>query len=150
MKKKKLLIFIGAALLFFLLALASIPNNGDKKLSDLSGVILAPPQGYTIVALENQGRELTDRQAAQELQGLIERYPAEKKLALKFSHSGADGYIMVDLEKDFIQKIAANEFGTVVQTTWRGSARERLRWRLANGDFTPEGFAEPVSRNLYH
>lgn len=147
--KTKILIFAAVSLLLLLMMFVSIPRGGDKKLSDLSGVILAPPQGYLIID-DGQNDDLSGQEAAEKLLGLTERYPQEQKLGLKFRHASADGYYVIDLEKNIIQKIAANEFGTVVQTTWRGRLKERLAAAIAEGDFAPQGFSPPVSQNLYH
>lgn len=137
-------------LFFGLMVYAAFSGNSDSTRDDLSGVIIAPPQDFFIIPVENNGQEFSLKAAALELEKAIQFHPEIKKIALQYQIGDADNYFLLDLNENTIQNTAKNEYGTIVQTTWIGSAIQRIQWCKSNGDFTPEGLSAPESRNLYH
>jgi len=143
-------IWAGAVAALFLWIFFSIPRQTGKKVSRLSGVILAPPPGFYIVSLGNPDQEPALKQIAETLKTIIGQNSGKKKLGLQFNHSGGESFFLVDFSNAFIRKTAANTSGTVVQTTWKGSVNKRIDWCIKNGNFTPPTLSGPEIRNLYH
>jgi len=151
MNTKKILgITIVFALIVLMLFTIVSALRTTRQPAALAGVILTPPPGYLIIPHENNDTVLSLKQIANELDKILKQHPEEKKICLKYTILGKNSFVLVDLTNDIIQKMAANATGTVVQTTWKRNVNERIRWCQRNGNFTPEGLAEPVSRNLYH
>ncbi len=151
MNLKKVLGSMVVLLLLLITGLSFYNNLGAKKSQpDLAGVILTPPPGYFLISLENGEKGLSLKEIADELDKILKQYSDKQKIGLKYRYSGKDSFVIVDLDKDIIQRLAANATGTVVETTWKKGVYERIRWCRLNGDFTPEGLAAPTTRNLYH
>jgi len=151
MNTKKIL---GITIVFALIVLMFFTIGGALRTphqpAELAGVILTPPPGYLIIPHENTDNFLSLKQIANELDKILKQHPEEKKICLKYTVSGKDSFVLVDLTNDVVQKMAANATGTMVQTTWKRNVNERIRWCQLNGNFTPEGMTDSVSRNLYH
>ena len=147
---KRKIILAGAIIALFLWIFFSIPRQSTEKVSRLSGVIPAPPPGFYIVSPDNPDQELTLKQIAGKLKKIIRQNPGKKKIGLKITLSETKSFFLVDFPNAFIRKTTANATGTVVQTTWKGSVNERIRWCTENGSFTPPGLSFPEIRNLYH
>ena len=123
---------------------------GDTKLSHLSGVIISAPPEFYVVSSEKYGEETPLSEAAVEMEKILKKFVDQEKIGLKFTSGGGDSYLLINRSDNIIQLLAANAYGTAVQTTWRGHIHERLEWCKENGSLTTEGLPKPVSRNLYH
>lgn len=137
----------GLVLLFFIWVFSALPGENNQPLDELSGVILAAPPGYKMIALPG---DVTSLDLAQALEKAYRDFPFEKKLGLQYEQSGTTNFLLLNRQANIIQKLATNSYGTVVQTTWRGAIDQRLQSGLSSGDFTPEGFTPPEEKNLYH
>lgn len=140
------------AVLFIVVVLiglyAALSFNDGSRRDQPTGVLLAAPPQYT--SLNRELKPMTTNLAARQLLKSIQAAPATKKFALKYLDDGDEKLLLVDLTADLIYKNAFNANGTIVQTTWRGSAKRRLSHAAISGDLNPEGLEGPSSRNLYH
>jgi len=150
MKAYKIIVLVGVfAAALYVSYYFSKPAESSKP-SHLSGVIITAPPEFFIVSTATPEKDLTNREAAAEMEDILIKYPSQLKLALKYSSGGGEAYLLVDRTEETIQQLAANAYGTAVQTTWKGNIEQRIQWCKEHGDFTVEGLSEPVSRNLYH
>lgn len=150
MKYFKLIVLLGAfAAAIYVWYYFSKPAE-NTKLSHLSGVIITAPPEFYIVSPENPARELSLPQAAAEAERILRENPGRDKIGLKFISGGGEAYLLIDRANETIQLLAANTYGTAVQTTWKGNIRRRIEWCIEHGNFSAEGLSQPVSRNLYH
>lgn len=150
MKSYKIIVALGVlAAALYVWYYFSKPSESARP-SHLSGVIITAPPEFFIVPTTSPEKDLSAREAADEIEDILIKYPAQAKLGLKYSSEGGDAYLLVDRSEETIQQLAANSYGTAVQTTWKGNVDQRIQWCKEHGDFTVEGLPEPVSRNLYH
>jgi hypothetical protein len=150
MRHFKLIVLLGVmAASIYVWYYFSKPSN-TTKLSHLSGVIISAPVEFYVVSSKNSGKELSLPEAAAEMEKILQQFAHQEKIGLKFSGRGGDTYLLIDRVDNTIQLLAANAYGTAVQTTWRGYINERIQWCKEHGSFTTEGLPEPVSKNLYH
>lgn len=146
-KKRVGFIIAGLALLSFFWIFSALSDGNTHSLDELSGVILAAPPGYKIIAMSG---EVSSLETAQALEKAYRDFPFEQKIGLQYEKNGSTNFLLLNRQTSIIQKLATNTYGTVVQTTWRGAIDQRLQTGLTNGDFTPAGFSPPEEKNLYH
>jgi hypothetical protein len=122
----------------------------NTKLSHLSGVIISAPPEFYVVAWEKPGEEILLQDAAEKMEQILRKFVDQKKISLKFTSGGGDSYLLINRVDNTVKLLAANAYGTAVQTTWKGYINKRLQWCKEHGSFTVEGLPEPLSKNLYH
>ncbi|HQV32014.1 MAG TPA: hypothetical protein PKV71_09065 [Calditrichia bacterium] len=115
-----------------------------------SGVILAPPPEFTMTDIEDRAQALTPEMAAQRLALLQAQDPRQEQIGLRYHVEGRLAFFLADFRADQLQHTLANEYGTAVQTTWKGAIRQRLEWAQKEGSFEVPGLSDPITRNLYH
>ena len=113
-----------------------------------TGVLLAAPPDYSLLSRTVEAMSINE--AAIRLLNSLDDMPEQKKVALKYLQDGTEQLLLVDTGEDVIYNNAFNANGTIVQTTWRGSARQRLITAGRDGNLSPEGLEGPSRRNLYH
>lgn len=75
---------------------------------------------------------------------------AKGKLGVKYISDGGEIIYLLDTEDNFIRKFKTNISGTMLQYTWRGEFRERLKYASENNTFKQSGLPEVEVKNLYH
>jgi hypothetical protein len=122
-----------------------VSQLGAGRTDRLAGVLLSPPPGYAIA----EHGELAPTIAAAELADQLQRPPVGK-VGIRFQHAGGTVYWLADVPGDFLEELSSGPNGTRLQTTWRGSVRERLSWAREHGDFAAPGLPAGERKNLYH
>ncbi len=138
--------FVGAA--FIIIYLTTQLEN--TKPSDLTAVPDQPPPGYRQITIREFRPEFSDSLAAGIVIRHLQRFPENRRIALKLNRKRENILYLVDFPDQRLEKRFTSSSGTKVRTIWNGKIEERLKWAQKHDNFTPDGYSAPQQTNLYH
>ena len=150
---KKIFGFLFGALFLWgcYLVFSSLQNPGNAGNRDeVPGVVLTPQPGFYVIDIETDKEAGMRKTGLRVLEAFRREHPTETKICLNFKQTSGKIYLHFDFENEIIEELAANAYGAVTQRIWRSGIEQRIEWFKQSGNFTPDGFSQPVSRNLYH